>query len=221
MLQGFHPTLNSQEKRAQHIDVVLMQTNPTPSCPGCPLTSRCPVGPRSHTHGSWFPLVHVNALSGSWPASRCYQSSVAKQADAAPGRKSSVGPARKGHQCGQMRPSSTASDWTAVSLAATGWSWPPMQSRREKAAQRRGMRAGSKKLGLTTHYDLTPRGQTRTSTPCCPLLCQHAPTSWMDTGIRSRWRSWEREERKTAGQATNITSFLTRGRVLTFPLMTP
>lgn len=192
-------------QREQHIDVVSMQTNPTPPCPDYPLTSRCRVGPRSHTHGSGFPLVHVNALSGSWPASRCCQNSVAKQADAAPGRKSSVGPARKGHRCGQRRPSSTASDWTAASLAATGWSWPPRQSQREKAAQHRGRRAGSRKLDLTTRYGLTPHGQTRTSTPRCLLLCRHAPTSWTDTGRRSRWRSWERELRETAGQITSTT----------------
>lgn len=167
------------------------------------LASRCQVGPRSHTHGSWCPLVHVNALSGSWPASRWCQNNVAKQADAALGRKSSVGRERKGHHCGRRHPSSTASDWTAASLAATGWSWPLRQSQREKAARRRGRRARSRKLHLTTRGGLTWRGRRRTSTPRCLLLCQHVPTSWMDTGRRSLWRSWEREE-ETAGQILSI-----------------
>lgn len=163
-----------------------------------PLTSRCLVGPRSHTHGFCSPLVRVNALSGSWPANRWCQSSVAKQADAAPGRKLSVGPAKKGLQCGQRHPSSTAFDWTAAFLAVTGWSWPLRQSQRGKAAQHRGRHACSRKLDLTTRWGLTPHGQTHTSTPCCLLLYQHVPTSWTDTGRRSLWRSWEIEKRETA-----------------------
>ncbi len=190
-------TFKINSKRTAYIDATSMQYNPTPARPACPLTSRCPVGPRSHIHGSWFLLVHVNALSDSWPASHWCRNSVARRADVAPGRKLSVGPARKGHQCGRRRPSSTASDWTSASLAATWWSWPPRQSQKERAALRRGRRADNRKSDLTTHDGLMPRGRTHTSTPRCRLLWQHAPTSWMDTGRRSQWRSGEREKQET------------------------
>lgn len=148
--------------------------------------SRSPVGPRSHTHGSWFPLVRANARSGSCPTSHCCLNNAAKQADAALGRRSSAGHERKGHHCGQRRPSSTTSDWTAASLVGTGWSLSQTQSQRQKVARHRDRHAGSSRLNLTTRWDLTSRGQRYTSRPCCQLTCQNVPTSWLDIGRCSR-----------------------------------
>lgn len=130
MLQDFVTDfiLKQKNKKISCIAAVSIQSNPPPPCPACPLISRFLVYPRSHKHGSWFLLRHVNALSGSSPASHCGQNSEAKGADAAPCRNWSVGPARKGHQCGQRPPRNTASDWTRASLATTWRNWPPRQS---------------------------------------------------------------------------------------------
>lgn len=149
MLQGFTARFTSLETKTTAY-WCCFRCKPNQHFLVHPFSSRCRVCPRSRTRDSWFPLVHESGLSGSWPASRCCRNSVAKQADAAPGRKSSAGPERKGHRCGWRRPSSTASDWTAASLAATWWSWPPRPSQRGKAALRRDRRADSRKLVLTT-----------------------------------------------------------------------
>lgn len=99
-----------EKNRTAYSEEALMPISPAAAFAAFLLTSNNPARPRSHIYGSWFPLVHVNAPSGSWPTTRLCQSSAAKRADVAPGRKWSVEPAKKGHRCGRMHPSSTASD---------------------------------------------------------------------------------------------------------------
>jgi len=163
---------------------------PTPS-----LINRCPDGPRSHRYGSWFPLEHVNAPSGSSPTSCWCQNISAKWADVAPGRKSSDGRERKGLQRERKPPNSTASDWTAASPVWKEWSWLPRQSQRGREVLHRGTRDRSRRLNPTTRDDPKKRGRKRTSRRCFLTPCRIELNASRDTGTRSLSRSEERRKK--------------------------